>query len=283
MHDEGYLAYLLGDADAIIGDGYSLYQGDCLGVMASLQEGSVDLVVTSPPYDNLRTYNQDELRWDETIWKGVLDNIYRLLKDGGVCVWVVADATVKGSETGTSFKQALYAKEIGFNLHDTMIWNKQFIVPKPSNRYENSFEYMFVLSKGKPSSVNLVKDKHNVGFNRKITGNKKNQHGVPTPLHGAKNDKTVAQFGTRHNVWLIDTARGKKGHSHPAPFPIQIAHDHIISWSNEGNVVLDPFLGSGTTGVAALNTGRKFIGIELDPGYFDIARKRIQEARSVKS
>jgi DNA modification methylase len=253
----------------------NLIHGDCLEEMKKIPDGSIDLTVTSPPYDNLRTYNGNNALWSESVWKSVIEELYKVTKPGGVVVWVVGDATVKGSETGTSFKQALWAKECGFNLHDTMIWNKEFIVPKPSNRYENSLEYMFVWSKGKPKTVNLIKDKPNVGFGRKITGNKKNEFGKAVKLHGANAGKTVAEFGTRHNVWLIDPARGKKGHNHPAPFPEKLAHDHIISWSNEGDTVLDPFMGSGTTGVACKNLNRNFIGIELDKNYYEIAKKRI--------
>ena len=268
MKDDRYLAYVLGDADAVIGDDYSLYQGDCLDVMASLNSQSVDLVVTSPPYDNLRTYNQDELRWDETIWKGVLDNIYRLLKDGGVCVWVVADATVKGSETGTSFKQALYAKEIGFNLHDTMIYSKASQPRQNAVRYEQQFEYMFVFAKGSARIKNpIVEPSKYAG--KQVLRTCRDQGGDELLVsHNIVSDTKI-----KGNVWFYGSKNNKT--RHPAIFPEALATDHIISWSNEGDVVFDPFLGSGTTGVAAMNTNRRFIGIELDPGYFDIAVTRI--------
>lgn len=254
-----------------------LLHGDCLEMMELvIASESIDLTVTSPPYDNLRTYNGNIAQWNEDKWRAIIKELYRVTKQGGVVVWVVGDATVKGSETGTSFKQALWAMDCGFNLHDTMIWNKKYIVPKPSNRYENSMEYMFVWSKGKPGKVNLIKDKVNVGYGRKITGNKKNECGEPVKLHGASAGKTVSEFGTRHNVWVIDPARGKKGNSHPAPYPEQLAHDHIISWSNEGDTVFDPFLGSGTTGKMAKLLGRKFVGCEIDKGYFELATKRIE-------
>ena len=250
-------------------------QGDCLIAMKNIPDKSIDMVLTSPPYDNLRTYN-GSLDWGEHIWKPVIQELFRVVKEGGVVVWVVGDATIKGSETGTSFKQALHVKEIGFNLHDTMIWNKKYIVPKPSNRYENSFEYMFVFSKERPQTFRPIKDKKNIGFGRKITGHKRNKYGEPVKLHGAKVGKTVSEFGVRHNVWLIDPARGNKGHNHPAPFPEKLAHDHIISWSKEGDTILDPFMGSGTTGKMAKQINRNFIGIELDTEYFKIAEKRIK-------
>ena len=255
-----------------IGDA-TLYQGDCLEVMAGLGAGSVDLVVTSPPYDNLRTYNQDELRWDESIWQGVLSGIYRMLKDGGVCVWVVADATIKGSETGTSFKQALYAKEIGFNLHDTMIWVKDGGGAAGSRKcYTQNLEYMFVLSKDSPKAINLIYDKPNLSFGKDKSGvGRRKKDGT----HKIEHRKPSQEFSKRNNYWYIPPERGE----HPAVFPLQLAHDHIISWSNPGDAVLDPFLGSGTTGVAAANTGRRFIGIEREPEYFAIAQARIEAAQ----
>jgi len=247
-----------------------LYHGDCLEIMLELDP--VDLVLTSPPYDNLRDYGGYKFNFKKTA-KHIFNNI----KQGGIVIWVVGDATINGNETGTSFKHALYFKEIGFYLHDTMIWNKPFIVPKPSNRYECSFEYMFVFSKGKPGTVNLIKDKVNKGSGRKISGHKRGVNGTPVKLHGAKIGKIVSDFGTRHNVWDVDAARGMKGHNHPAPFPEALARDHIISWSNENDVVLDPMCGSGTTLKQCERLKRKWIGIEISEEYCEIAAKRIEE------
>ena len=246
-------------------------QGDCLARMKEIPDGSVDLTVTSPPYDNLRTYNGNNAQWGEHAWKGVIEDLHRVTADGGVVVWVVGDATVKGSETGTSFKQALWAMECGFNLHDTMIYSKPNFsaVGALKVRYAPVFEYMFVLSKGKPKSFNPIKDKPN-----KTAGS---HHKAPS-IRGKdgviiKNKpSTIAEFGQRYNIW--EYAPNTKG-LHPAPFPDKLAEDHIISWSNEGDTVLDPFLGSGTTGVAAKNLNRDFIGIELDETYFKIAKDRI--------
>ena len=251
-----------------------LYNGDCLEIMDKLiADGvTVDLTVTSPPYDNLRTYN-DTLVWNENIWKSVLDRLFKITKDGGVVVWIVNDATIKGSETGTSFKQALYAKEIGFNLHDTMIWQKTGNGCLGSNNtYHNIFEYMFIFSKGKPKNINLIKDRENKIFNRKNN----------VSCHIGKNGKgrnrtiTTNKLGKRNNIWIINQQQKIK---HPAPFPRQLAKDHIISWSNENDLILDCFMGSGTVGVACKELNRNFIGIELVEDYFKLAEERINKPK----
>ena len=255
---------------------YDLRNGDCLEVMKSIPDKSVDLTVTSPPYDNLRTYNGNNEQWGEHVWKAVLADLFRVTRQGGVVVWVVADATINGSETGTSFRQALWAMECGFRLHDTMIWNKGSFTAVGSLklRYAPTWEYMFVFSKDIPSTFNPIKDRENK-VSGKIGGRLRKANGnmIQMSTHG----KSRSKFGQRFGIWDIHSCGGNKS-GHPAPFPLQLAHDHIISWSNEGDTVLDCFMGSGTTGVACANTGRKFIGIELDEGYFEIAQKRIREA-----
>ena len=132
-----------------------IYNENCLDTMASMPDGLVDLTVTSPPYDNLRLYS-GEMLWNEDVWKSIIKELYRVTKQGGVVVWIVGDATVKGSESGTSFRQALFFKEIGFNLHDTMIYRKVNPIPLTHNRYEQAFEYMFVFSKGKPNTFGIT-------------------------------------------------------------------------------------------------------------------------------
>jgi site-specific DNA-methyltransferase (adenine-specific) len=243
--------------------------------MKEIPDDSIDLTVTSPPYDNLRSYNGNNDQWDEHVWKAVLKDLYRVTKSGGVVVWVVGDATIKGSETGTSFKQALWAMECGFNLHDTMIYKKTGGGARGSNLcYWQNFEYMFVFSKGRPKSINLICDKKNI----KAGSNDSGVNG--RAKDGSKRYKKVgkvAAFGRRENVWVIcagnNTADDKT--DHPAVFPESLARDHIISWSNEGDIIFDPFMGSGTTGKMANLTGRNFIGIELDENYFKIAQERI--------
>ena len=248
-----------------------LMQGDCLARLKEIPDGSVDLTVTSPPYDNLRTYNGNNDQWGEHVWKAVIADLYRVTAEGGVVVWVVADATIKGSETGTSFRQALHAMECGFRLHDTMIWSKPNPIPRTHNRYEQEFEYMFVFSKGKPAAWSPVKVPSKLAGKPRSGTMQHDASGVRAPKHKGG---VYADLKVPGNVWA---AAGESKTSHPAPFPERIAHDHIISWSNEGDTVLDPFMGSGTTGVACVNTGRNFIGIELDESYFDIAKRRIEE------
>ena len=243
-------------------------QGDCLERMKEIGSGSIDLTVTSPPYDNLRSYNGNNEQWGEHVWKQVLSELYRVTKKGGVVAWVVGDATIKGSETGTSFKQALHAMACGFNLHDTMIYKKKFI-PKTHNRYEQEFEYMFVFSKGRPHTFNpvMVPSKY-AGECKKARTMRQDSDN----LGGRCGKGKVKPERIKANIWHVMPDHKSE---HPAIFPESLANDHIISWSNEGDVVLDPFMGSGTTGKMAKNLNRDFIGIELDEDYFQIAQKRI--------
>ena len=262
-----------------------LFQGDCLKVMQDLIDDDikVDLVVTSPPYDNLRTYN-DSLNWDFDIFKQVADKLYQIVGDGGVIVWVVNDAHIDGSETGTSFRQALYFKEIGFNLHDTMIYQKVGLTQPPTfNRYYPYFEFMFILSKGKPLTTNLIKDRLNKCVGEKVSSSNRNKKGELIDSNAKKQGRLVKKYGVRFNIWQYGQGYGKSAKNpiafeHPAIFPLDLAKDHILSWSNPNDIVLDPFMGSGTTGVACLQTNRNFIGIEKVEKYFKIAEQRIKEA-----
>ncbi len=253
-----------------------VYNGDCNEVMEQmyLDGTKVDLTVTSPPYDNLRTY-KDSLQWNEDIWKKVIENLYKITADGGVVVWVVGDATIKGSETGTSFKQALYFKGVGFNLHDTMLWVKDGGGAIGSKKaYTQNFEYMFVFSKGKINTTNLIYDKPNKSFGKDKSGVGRRK---TTGEHKIEKRKPAKEFSKRNNYWYIPPQKGL----HPAVFPEQLAKDHIISWSNENDIVFDPFMGSGTTGKMAKLLKRDFIGVEKVKEYFDIAVKRIKETQKV--
>lgn len=251
-----------------------LKQGDCLELMKDIPSESIDLIVTSPPYDNIRNYD-NSLNWNFDIFKNVADNIYRVLKKGGCIIWVVADKTEHGSESCTSFKQALYFKEkLGLNLHDTMIYKKLNYVPLTHNRYEQEFEYMFCFSKGKPKTFNPIK------IPCKYAGT---QTWGNTKYYKTSSDKLtnmgkliVHDTKIKGNIFEYITGSTKTGKiKHPAMFPLDLATDQIESWSNEGDTVLDPFMGSGTTGVACVNTNRNFIGMEINKNYFNIAKERI--------
>ena len=248
-----------------------IHCGDNCDLLGQLPRECIDLVVTSPPYDDLRTYGGHS--WD---FFGVAWQLKRVLKPGGVIVWVVADATKDGSETGSSMEQALHFKRLGLNLHDTMIWAKAKM-PQNHNRYEQGFEFVFVFSSGKPSTFNGLRDKKNtehgavahVSF-RETNGNVKKT--------SAFNKTIIAEYGLRTNVWDIAPCLGSEDRfGHPAPYPLQLAIDHISSWSNTGDLVLDPFSGSGTTCKAAKELGRRFIGLEINPEYCAIAERRIAQ------
>ena len=253
-----------------------LILGDCLDKMKEMEDGCVDLTVTSCPYDNLRTYDGIIDTWNYDKFKDIAKELYRVTADGGVVVWVIGDSTVKGSETGTSFRQALYFMELGFNLHDTMIWNKGSFAFPSKGRYHHVFEYMFVFSKGTPKTFNPIKDRENkyVGT-RGASGRKAN---------GERNtgkSEVREKWGQRFNIWNYPIGGGhsasdKIAFEHPAIFPEKLAEDHILSWSNEGDVVFDPFMGSGTTGKMAILNNRHFVGIELNEDYFEISKKRIE-------
>jgi len=247
----------------------TLIQWDCLEVMRTFENKSIDLTVTSPPYDNLRTYNG--FSWD---FEEIARELFRVTKDWGVVVWVVWDATVKWSETGTSFKQALFFKEIGFNLHDTMIWEKDtFSFPNP-NRYRNVFEYMFVFSKGKPNTTKLIEDRENKYAGTQVHGTSR---GADGQTFQKSNDKktVVKDEGVRFNVWKSPNEKNNI-YGHPAPFPEKLAEDHILSWSNEWDTVLDPFAWSGTTLKMAYINKRNYIGIEISEEYCQIIERRLK-------
>lgn len=254
-----------------------IWNGDCLELMKDITDGIIDLTVTSPPYDNLRTYN-NSLEWGECIWKPIIEELYRVTKDGGIVVWVVADSTIKGSETGTSFKQALWAKDCGFNLHDTMIYAKNSYMPLTHNRYEQAWEYMFVFSKGRPNTFNPIKIKCTTAGTKRNRGSSKSKE--DSYAERKRDEETEVKNLKQHpNIFYYAVGKGYKT-KHNAPFPTQLAKDHIISWSNENDLILDPFAGSGTTGVAAKNLNRQFILIEKEKDYYDICLERLKSTNS---
>lgn len=259
-------------------DGITLHCGDNCETMLRMPAESIDLVVTSPPYDNLRTYGGHSWNFDS-----VAHQLWRLIKPGGVVVWVVNDATVDGSETGTSFKQALRFMEIGFRLHDTMIYHRNGLTFPETNRYYPSFEYMLVLSKGQPKTTNLIADKANKCAGQSLASDtQRNADGTVSATSGSRKCATVKEYSVRGNVWLFEigfmkASPDRLAYKHPATFPEALARDHILSWSNEGDTVLDPFSGSGTTMKMARATGRRGIGIEINEDYCQIAVTRLRQ------
>ena len=249
----------------------NIYCMDNVEGMRMLRDESIDLRVTSPPYDNLRKYNGYCFDFEN-----VAKELYRVTKQGGVVVWVVGDATIDGSETGTSFRQSLYFIECGFNLHDTMIWQKANPMPQvKTSRYNQVFEYMFVFSKGSPKTFNPILVECKCGGNG-YNSTCKNMDG-----ESGRTKKSFVINKTKYddNIWRIAIAQNKTGH--PAVFPEEIAVRHIKSWSNDGDVVLDCFMGSGTTAKVARALGRKYIGFEISKEYCDLANKRLQDTKTL--
>lgn len=248
--------------------------GNCVEVMKDFESDVIDLTVTSPPYDDLRNYKGYIFPFQD-----IAKELYRITKQGGIIVWIVNDATIDGSETGTSFKQALFFKEIGFNLHDTMIFRKTNPIPQIyRKRYNNEFEFMFVFSKGTVKTHNpLMVDCLHAGLELNGTTYKnfsKNQQ-TREKLANPVKDKKI-----KGNIW--EYVVGKKeedqeAKNHPAPFPCQLARDHIISWTNPGDVVFDPMCGSGTTPRVAVELGRNYIGIDISHDYCELAIQRIKK------
>lgn len=244
-----------------------LRQGDCLDVMKTIPDGSVDLVVTSPPYDDLRNYNST-INFEE-----IAKELHRIMKNGGIVVWNVNDKIKNGTKTLSSFKQAILFNEVGFNVNDVMIWKKTNPMPQVKQpRYNQVFEYMFIFSKGKPKTFNpLMIDCKSAGKEYKSTCKK-----ITKDKEREYKEFKINKQKVDDNIWEFAVSQNKT--SHPAVFPLELPLRHVQSWSNEGDVVLDPFMGSGTTGVACKELNRNFIGIELDEKYFNIAKERINNA-----
>jgi site-specific DNA-methyltransferase (adenine-specific) len=254
-----------------IGDA-TLYLGDCREILPTL--GKVDAVVTSPPYDGLRDYGG----YGPVDCFAVIKGLRAIVADGGIVMWNVRDQSVDGSETGTSFRHALHAMDCGFRLHDTMIYCRKGVTFPDENRYLPAFEYMFVFSVGRPAYFNGIKDRRNMYAGTQMHGTDRQPDGTVTSK--VRNGSIIPEWGLRYNWWILHNAEAGSGAflGHPAPMPYSMADGHIQTWTGPGSSVLDPFMGSGTTGVAAIKLGRKFIGIEIEPKYFDIACRRIEEA-----
>jgi len=244
-------------------------QGNCLDVLKTLEDNSIDLTVTSPPYDNLREYQGYTFDFE-----GIAKELYRVTKQGGVVVWVVGDATINGSETCTSDRQKLYFKDVcGFNVHDTMIYAKNNPIPQNHNRYEQQFEYMFVFSKGKPNTFNPLKENTKTK-GKEYSWKNTNDYGDKSAKRSRDEISIGKDTKNRFNIWFMSVASSKFTNS--APFPEKLAEDHILSWSNPDDVVMDCLAGSGTTGIMAHKNGRKFILIETSETYCDIIKERFK-------
>lgn len=245
------------------------FVSDCVDFMSRMDEGIVDLTVTSPPYDDLRHYEGYSFDFEN-----IAKQLYRVTKEGSIVVWVVGDR-INGGRTLTSFRQGLFFQDIGFWMHDVMIYQKKNTPFMRSNGYTPCYEFMFILSKGKPNTFNpimvetarhgkemLVHNKGPDGVNKKV-------------LKELKKEKT------KTNIWAYAVGYGgtttdKVAFEHPAVFPEKLAEDHILSWTNQGDLVFDPMCGSGTTGKMALINKRRFIGVDISKEYIAIAKKRIE-------
>jgi hypothetical protein len=253
--------------------GITIYHGDCREVLPIILTGW-DCVVTSPPYDGIREYGESFVDFD---WHMPIELLAEGLADGGVIVWNVADQVVDGSETGTSFRQALYAMEQGLKLHDTMIACREGVTFPDSNRYHPAFEYVFIFSKGKPSHFNGLRDWPNKWAGTAMHGTDRLADGSVRPISALKVGRDVPEFGLRRNWWVVSNPYTGITEGHPAPMAPKLARDHILTWSVPGDIILDPFAGSGTTLWAAKETGRKAIGIEIEEKYCEIAAKRLSQ------
>lgn len=255
---------------------YRLELGNNIDFMKQMGDNTIDLVVTSPPYDDLRNYD-NTCNWNFDVFKEVANELYRIVKDGGVVIWVVGDKTQDGSESGTSFRQALYFHEIGFRIHDTMLYRKLNYVPLNHDRYEQEFEYMFCFSKGKPKTFNPIK------IPCRWAGT--SSWGKPAfyktdddTLTKSSGKMVIGDTKIKGNIFEYEVGSRMTGDiDHPAMFPLKLAEDQIKTWSNKGDLVLDPFVGSGTTGIASLDLGRNFIGIDIVEKYYKIAEERLQQ------
>lgn len=263
-----------------------IYNRDAEEWLKTLPDNSIDMSIQSPPYDNLRKYNGAGDDWNFEKFMRIADQLYRVMKDGSVTVWVVSDATINGGRTLTCFRQALYFQEIGFLVHDDMIWQKPTSArpqPRNSKRYSNIYEHFFILVKGKKirQDITLIADKKNKYYNKGSWGTISDRKNGEDDLESLnKKIKDIPEFSLRNNIWLCNMANvdGDKEYKHPAAFSIPLVRDNILSWSVEGDTVLDCFMGSATTAIACIETNRNFIGCELITKYYEeMAKPRIMK------
>lgn len=245
--------------------------------LKSLPDDSIPLTVTSPPWDDVRIYGDGTLTpWNANVFREVADQLWRVTAQGGVVCWHVGEQIQNGSESGTSSEQRLYFRDLGFRLWQTLIV-ETMAGHTHKHRYGGAIQYIFVLTKGKPKTVNLLRDRPN-----KHAGN---VHGFfKRDAHGKIHSQTqvvVAEYGVRGPVWKYfpRKAKDEEARQHPAPMDETISRDLIRSFSEPGNLVLDPFAGSGTTLKWAMTFGRYYLGFEAVEEYFQLAKRRLERYR----
>lgn len=269
-----------------------IYHENCLDTLSRIPDNFVDLTVTSPPYDDMdfdfnpipsKVREYKGYTWN---FKQICQELYRATKPGGVCVWVVGDIVVKRSESLASSLQKIYFRKVGWFIHDTMIYQKNgtaYPASAKSNRYSQVFEYMFVFSKGVPKTCNLIKDKLNRWAGETNFGNNSERLSDGRIKQRKKKGQIViGEYGYRENIWRINNGHGwgatdPYAEQHPATFPESLAHDHILTWSNPGDLIYDPFSGAGTTAKMAKYLGRHYLASEISFEYFQLSQKRLEK------
>lgn len=249
--------------DAVVG--LRLLPADC-----------IDLTLTSPPYDWIRDYNGtfDPAKFP---FVRIAEELYRITAPGGVVLWITRDQQQDCCESGTSAKQMLYFKNIGFNVQ-TMIVDS---ISARHRRYCYGMppQFCFVLSKGRPKAFHPIRDKPNTEPGRIKSWSARNRDGR---IRKGK-PKEIPKYGRRSHIWLYPTGFGLVSddplpRNAPAPMVETVAGDLMLSYSNPGDLILDPMAGLGTTGKVAVKLNRQFIGFERVRKYCDVANDRVRQA-----
>ena len=251
----------------------TIYHENCLETLDRMPDEFLDMTITSPPYDDLRDYNGYHFPVEE-----IAASLFQKTKTGGVVIWVVADRTVNGDETLTSFKHAFAFKDAGFKVHDTMLYVKNNPIPSDcGRRYRQAFEYMFCFAKGSPKTFNPITEP------TKSAGQKIKAFRITEAGRGNVPDEDIGrEIKTERKLSNIfsynvgtSSSKDKIAFEHPAIFPEKLVEDQINSWTNEGDVVYDCFMGSGTTAKVAHLLKRSWVGSEISAEYVALALKRL--------
>jgi site-specific DNA-methyltransferase (adenine-specific) len=251
----------------------TIYHENCLETLGRLPDDMIDMTITSPPYDDLREYNGYHFPVQD-----IAAALYDKTKPGGVVIWVVGDRTVNGGETLTSFRHALTFQETGFKVHDTMLYVKNNPIPSDcGKRYRQCFEYMFCFAKGQPKTFNPITEP------TKSAGTKIKAFRITERGRGNVPDEDIGrQIKTERKAGNIFTynvgtssSQDRVAFNHPAIFPEKLVEDQIRTWTDTGDVVYDPFMGSGTTAKVAHLLDRKWLGSEISEEYVNLANERL--------